>query len=255
MSLKQRKRIMGGTGSNSWTNRPQGGGMKKSGLPNSLSSAGAGMMFGRTYTGGPRGLLANYKNKNLVFCTNQIGGIGSKGGGRSLFNMMDGLNCKGRREIGEERTPTPLDLTTPLTCQSVSPSVTDAWCDMNCNHTPPYCPAGSCKCNGPAPKPLTCQSVSPSVTNAWCDTNCNYTPPNCPAGICKCDGPAPKPTPVPLCPSSLVDKCDQLTPTGGTQCKDFYEVADTPGMYNICDLRSNTYLGCKTGSSCSRVLI
>ena len=93
MSLKQRSMV--GTRSNSWTNRPQGGGMKKSGLPGSLSSAGVGMMFGRTYVGGPPGLLANYKNKNQVFCINQIGGIGSKGGGRSLFKMMDGVNCKG----------------------------------------------------------------------------------------------------------------------------------------------------------------
>ena len=93
MSLKQRSMV--GTRSNSWTNRPQGGGPKLSGLPNALSSAGVGMMFGRTYRGGPAGLLANYKNKNQVFCINQIGGIGAHGGGRSLFKMMDGLDCKG----------------------------------------------------------------------------------------------------------------------------------------------------------------
>ena len=60
------------------------------------------MMFGRTYTGGPRGLLANYKNKNQVFCINQIGGIGAHGGGRSLFKMMDGLDCKGKKYIETE---------------------------------------------------------------------------------------------------------------------------------------------------------
>ena len=92
MSLKQRSMV--GTRSNSWTNNDQGGGMKKSGIPNSLSSAGVGMIIGRTYTGGPPGILANYKNKNLVFCTNQIGGIGHRAS-RALFNMMDGLNCKG----------------------------------------------------------------------------------------------------------------------------------------------------------------
>jgi len=93
---------MVGTRSNSWTNNNQGGGPKKSGIPNTLSSSGVGMIFGRTYTGGPRGLLANYKNKNLVFCTNQIGGIGAGGGGgRPLFNMMDGLNCKASSRMGE----------------------------------------------------------------------------------------------------------------------------------------------------------
>jgi len=91
---------MVGTRSNSWTNRPQGGGPKLSGLPNSLSSAGVGMMFGRTYVGGPPGLLANYKNKNQVFCINQMsGGVGAHGGGRSLFKMMDGLDCKGKKNI------------------------------------------------------------------------------------------------------------------------------------------------------------
>jgi hypothetical protein len=93
MSKKQRSMV--GTGSNIFTTGDQGGGNMKSGLPNALSSAGVGMMFGRTYSGGPPGHLANYKTKNKVFCINQIGGIGSKGGGRSLFKMMDGTNCKG----------------------------------------------------------------------------------------------------------------------------------------------------------------
>lgn len=72
------------------------GGNKKSGLPGSFSSAGVGMMLGRSYTGGPSGFLGNYKNKNRVFCINQPGGIGAHGG-RSLFKMMDGLGCKGAK--------------------------------------------------------------------------------------------------------------------------------------------------------------
>jgi len=31
-----------------------------------------------------------------------------------------------------------------------------------------------------------CHSLSPSVTDAWCNLNCFYTPPNCPASLCKC---------------------------------------------------------------------
>ena len=86
---------MRGTRSNIWTTQPQGGGMKKSGLaPSNLGSSGIGLMHGRTYLGGPRGVQANYRNKNIVFCINQIGGIGHTVGGRPVWNLMDGLNCQ-----------------------------------------------------------------------------------------------------------------------------------------------------------------
>ena len=69
MSKKQNSMI--GVRSNRWTTGDQGGGMKLSGIPNNLSSAGVGMIIGRTYLGGPPGLMANYKNKNIVFYINQ----------------------------------------------------------------------------------------------------------------------------------------------------------------------------------------
>ena len=154
---------MVGTGSNRFTNGDQGGGNMKSGLPNALSSAGVGMMFGRTYRGGPSGHLANYKTKNKVFCINQIGGIGSKGGGRSLFKMMDGLGCKGGLKptppslpadsltFAPTPAPTPAAtlaaIPTPYKCSSISRQVTDQWCQRNCTETePPICPTAFCKC-------------------------------------------------------------------------------------------------------------
>ena len=132
MSLKQRSMV--GTRSNRWTNRPQGGGPKLSGLPNSLSSAGVQMMFGRTYRGGPPGLLANYKNKNQVFCINQLsGGVGAHGGGRPLFKMMDGTNCKGGgKDSPAPPTPAPTPPTPlpPHACKppNCAPSVCAACC-------------------------------------------------------------------------------------------------------------------------------
>jgi len=36
------------------------------------------------------------------------------------------------------------------------------------------------------PPPPRCHSISPVVTNAWCETNCNAVPPNCPPQYCKC---------------------------------------------------------------------
>ena len=42
--------------------------------------------------GGPRGVQANYRNKDLVFhYKSYIGGIGHSVGGRSLGRMMDGV--------------------------------------------------------------------------------------------------------------------------------------------------------------------
>jgi hypothetical protein len=38
------------------------------------------------------------------------------------------------------------------------------------------------------------------VTDSWCDTNCNHMPPNCPADLCKCDSPGPGPSPGPSPP-------------------------------------------------------
>lgn len=84
---------MRGMRSNSAVNQPVGGGPKKSGLAASnLGGAGVGLLHGQTYMGGPRGVQANYRNKNLVFhYKSYIGGIGHSVGGRSLGRMMDGI--------------------------------------------------------------------------------------------------------------------------------------------------------------------
>ena len=91
MSWKQN--TMRGMRSNSAVNQPTGGGPKKSGLAASnLGSAGVGLLHGRTYMGGPRGVQANYRNKDVVFqYKSYIGGIGHSVGGRSLGRMMDGV--------------------------------------------------------------------------------------------------------------------------------------------------------------------
>ena len=91
MSWKQN--TMRGMRSNSVVNQPTGGGPKKSGLaPSNLGGAGVGLLHGRTYMGGPRGVQANYRNKDVVFqYKSYIGGIGHSVGGRSLGRMMDGV--------------------------------------------------------------------------------------------------------------------------------------------------------------------
>lgn len=91
MSWKQN--TMRGMRSNSVVNQPTGGGPKKSGLaPSNLGGAGVGLLHGRTYMSGPRGVQANYRNKGVVFqYKSYIGGIGHSVGGRSLGRMMDGV--------------------------------------------------------------------------------------------------------------------------------------------------------------------
>ena len=64
-----------------------------------------------------------------------------------------------------------------------------AWCESNCNHNPPFCPASHCICDGStcaAPTKKICKGLS-SVYDQWCDANCNHNPPYCPASHCRCD--------------------------------------------------------------------
>eukprot|EP01065_Artemidia_motanka_P038646 TRINITY_DN4749_c0_g2_i1.p1 TRINITY_DN4749_c0_g2~~TRINITY_DN4749_c0_g2_i1.p1 ORF type:complete len:389 (+),score=149.05 TRINITY_DN4749_c0_g2_i1:66-1169(+) len=64
----------------------------------------------------------------------------------------------------------------------------------------------------------TCHSISAGTPDSWCQSNCNHQPPNCPASLCKCDGgptppppgppgppPAPTPPPPPAPPAGPLD--------------------------------------------------
>lgn len=46
-----------------------------------------------------------------------------------------------------------------------------------------------------------CHSISPSVTDQWCESNCHHSPPNCPADLCVCGTPAPPQPPQPPTPA------------------------------------------------------
>ena len=134
------------------------------------------MMFGRTYRGGPAGLLANYKNKNQVFCINQMsGGVGAHGGGRSLFKMMDGLDCKGgRNNIVAAKVEEEEDSLTPpvskASCKSLISGLSDEECNIECNAPQPYCPSQQCKC-------------TPQVTS-WCLNKDSIHPVRCQGDAC-----------------------------------------------------------------------
>ena len=36
------------------------------------------------------------------------------------------------------------------------------------------------------PAPGQCKSISPQASDAWCNANCHHQPPNCPASLCEC---------------------------------------------------------------------
>jgi hypothetical protein len=42
-----------------------------------------------------------------------------------------------------------------------------------------------------------CHAISPAATDDWCNQNCNHVPPNCPASLCSCGPPGPPPPPGP----------------------------------------------------------
>jgi hypothetical protein len=50
-----------------------------------------------------------------------------------------------------------------LDCHSISPLVTDKWCNTECNAKPePYCPGAECKCSAPTPPPPPTPPPSPA---------------------------------------------------------------------------------------------
>ena len=41
------------------------------------------------------------------------------------------------------------------TCKSINVQATDDWCNLNCNHNPPFCPPDFCTCDSVSPAPTT----------------------------------------------------------------------------------------------------
>ena len=94
-----------------------------------------------------------------------------------------------------------------LSCKAINPSVTDAWCNLNCNNSPPFCPDDMCICtnSGPTPPP----TPFANKCGTWPDM-CSIT---MPVGYCTLHG-------------SPCDTCTQDTTQ--FQCKDAPPAAPTP---------------------------
>ena len=84
----------------------------------------------------------------------------------------------------------PLLLVSAESCHSISPQVTDAWCNANCNDSPPYCPPQFCSCGAaptppapsppsppPAPSPPTPAAPSPPPPTPSCVPPAAQAPP------------------------------------------------------------------------------
>ena len=167
--MYRKQNTMRGMRSNSAVNQPTGGGTaKKSGLAASnLGGAGVGLLHGRTYMGGPRGVQANYRNKDLVFhYKSYIGGIGHSVGGRSLGRMMDGVRSKSIPSL----TPDPLSSPLHMCSGSEVPFCTLAP-ENDCGHHYQMNADGTASRCRPHPyfgmgciTSLECQPTPPAVT-------------------------------------------------------------------------------------------
>merc|ERR1740129_979381 len=89
------------------------------------------------------------------------------------------------------------DSPTCIHYESIFPGTTDAWCNSNCFHTPPYCPSSHCQCDAwePEPSPGPTPEPTPGPTPA---PTPGPTPGPTPAPTPgPTPGPPPKPTPGP----------------------------------------------------------
>eukprot|EP00300_Choanocystis_sp_HF-7_P021392 c20772_g1_i1.p1 GENE.c20772_g1_i1~~c20772_g1_i1.p1 ORF type:complete len:1154 (+),score=192.43 c20772_g1_i1:28-3462(+) len=76
-------------------------------------------------------------------------------------------------------------LTVGESCFSSVGHVADEWCNLNCNHQPPFCPADICYCGTSAGhQPLICIGTSPA-TGDWCEEVCSIST-FCPGSLCDC---------------------------------------------------------------------
>ncbi len=75
-------------------------------------------------------------------------------------------------------------------CKAISSVTNDSWCTINCNHSPSFCPANLCSCEGdnqPRPNLKECNALPGSqADDAWCNVNCNHIPSFCPENFCQC---------------------------------------------------------------------
>merc|ERR1740129_2414030 len=93
------------------------------------------------------------------------------------------------------------DSPTCIHYESIFPGTTDAWCNSNCFHTPPYCPSSHCQCDawepepspGPTPEPTPGPTPGPPPKPTPGPT-AGPTPAPTPGPT---PGPTPKPTPPP----------------------------------------------------------
>lgn len=73
-------------------------------------------------------------------------GKGSQLCGTYMYNELQAA-------LGTTSTESAFPIGAGASCHAVSPAATDDWCNMNCNHVPPNCPADLCSCGPPAPPP------------------------------------------------------------------------------------------------------
>lgn len=95
------------------TNRPSGGGNKLSGLPPGI---GGNIYAKRAWD---RGAYVPIAKRNVVFCINQLGGIGHKSS--SFISSADGVHCRDNAIIESERSEEDSVLDDNIVLQDIEP--------------------------------------------------------------------------------------------------------------------------------------
>merc|ERR1712028_125875 len=90
---------------------------------------------------------------------------------------------------------------------------------------------------------LNCHSINSRATTTWCNANCNHNPPYCPAGLCKCSaGPPPPPPKETVClHHEDSHKCYEACSTSKFAMKGFTSDGRCEAKYSAVDSTVNTY--------------
>lgn len=118
-------------------------------------------------------------------------------------------------------------------CRGSQSSLYDVWCQANCNHVPPFCPADFCTCMDNPVTLLDCQALPPYTFDDWCTVNCNHIPPFCPANLCECGPLVPTPPLLdiePFVPTCCVDDLTAIFYTNGSR---IFRLVDD-GVPEVC---------------------
>ena len=86
---------------------------------------------------------AGFAPGTQIACIEALGIENNDGGGVAVETSTNGLEWTSVYGDGDTTEDT---FTILQQCSSISAVADDAWCSINCNHSPPFCPSDICVC-------------------------------------------------------------------------------------------------------------